>query len=275
MTPPRETRVNMLRYVVFLLGMCIGSGSLAQEVSAAVRSDLAPGGSLRVGLNLTNSATVTKDAKTGELRGVAVDLSRALAAALGVRFEPVLYPTSAKMAESARAGQWDMAFLAIDPARSRDIAFTPPYMEVHNTYMVPPASSLQTIADVDQPDVRIAVHERNATDLFLSRNLRHATLVRVAGEGAALELLRTGQAEVLATGHGLLLAHAANWPGARVLDGWFLAVGHAIGMPVGRDSGLTYLRNFLEQAKRSGQVQQMLDRQGFLGVLVAHSAPAM
>jgi len=248
--------------------------SVAQGVSAAVRSELTPSGSLRVGLNLTNTATVTKDPTTGELRGVAVDLSHALAQALGVKFEPVLYPASGKLAEGARAGQWDIAFLAIDPARSQDIAFTAAYMEVHNSYMVPPGSAIQKNADVDQPGVRIAVHERNATDLFLSRSLRHATLVRVATESAALEALRSGQADVLATGRGLLLEHASSWPNARVLDGWLRAVGHGIGVPADRESALRYLRDYVELAKRSGRIQQMLDRQAVLGVVVAPAAPA-
>lgn len=266
--------MDHLRCAAFVLGMGFASIAVAQDVSGAVRSELAPGGKLRVGLNLTNSATVTKDAQTGELRGVAVDLSRALAEEMGVAFEPVLYPSATKMAEAAGGGQWDVAFMAIDPARAQVIAFTAAYMLVPNTYMVPPGSSIQTIADVDRPGVRIAVDERNATDLFLSRNLRHATLVRVAGEPAALERLRTGDVQVLATGRGLLLRHAANWPGARVLEGWFLAVEHAIGVPAGRDSGLTYLRDFVEQTKRSGRVQQMLDRQGVEGVFAAPAAPA-
>lgn len=266
--------MTLLRCVTFLLGMCVVSVAAAQEVSAAVRSELAPGGKLRVGLNLTNSATVTKDAQTGELRGVAVDLSRALAEEMGVVFEPVPYPSATKMAEAAGGGQWDMAFMAIDPARARVIAFTAAYMLVPNTYMVPPGSPIQTLADVDRPGVRIAVDERNATDLFLSRNLRHATLVRVAGEPAALELLRAGDVQVLATGRGLLLRHAANWPGARVLEGWFLAVEHGIGVPAGRDNGLAHLRDFVEQMKRSGRVQQMLDRQGTVGVFVAPAGPA-
>jgi len=267
--------MSRLTYVAFLLGMCIAPVSVAQEASAAVRSELSPGGSLRVGLNLTNTATVTKDPTTGELRGVAVELSRALAQSLGAKFEPVLYPTSGKLAEGARAGQWDIAFLAIDPARSQDIAFAPAYMEVHNSYMVPPGSAIQKNADVDQPGIRVAVHERNATDLFLSRNLRYATLVRVGSESAALDALRTGQADVLATGRGLLLEHASRWPDARVLDGWFRAVGHGIGVPATRESGHKYLRDFVEQAKRSGRVQQMLDRQAVLGVVVAPAAPAI
>ena len=266
--------MKRLPHIAFILGMCIAQAAVAQEASVAVRSELAPGGSLRVGLNLTNTTTVTKDPNTGELRGVAVDLSRALADALGARFEPVLYPSAPKLTEGARAGQWDIAFLAIDPARSQDIAFTSAYMEVHNSYMVPPGSAIQKNADVDQPGIRIAVHERNATDLFLSRNLRHATLVRVASESAALDALRTGQADVLATGRGLLLEHASRWPNARVLDGWLRAVGHGIGVPAAREGAHKYLRDFVEQAKRSGRVQQMLDRQAVLGVVVAPAVPA-
>jgi polar amino acid transport system substrate-binding protein len=265
--------MNVLRYLAFLLGICVASSAIADGVPAMVRSELAPAGKLRVGLNLTNIVTFTKDAQSGELRGVAVDLGRALAAELGLAFEPVLYATAPKLVEAVGSGEWDVAFMAADPARAGEIAFTAPYMEVHNTYMVPPGSTIQTIADVDQPGVRIAVHERNANDLFLSRTLRHAKLVRVATEAATLEMLRTGQAEALASARGLLLARAAIWPGARVLDGRFLAVGHAIGMPVGRDNGFAYLSDFVEKAKRSGQVQQMLDRQGVAGVFLAPVAP--
>ncbi len=265
--------MNHLRCAALLLAMCVASVAVAQQVSTAARAELAPGGKLRVGLNLSNNTTVTKDAQTGELRGVAVDLSRALAEEMGVAFEPVLYPSATKMAEAA-AGQWDVAFMAIDPARAQVITFTAAYMLVPNSYMVPPGSPIQTMADVDRPGIRIAVDEKNATDLFLSRNLRHATLVRVVGEPAALERLRTGDVQVLATGRGLLLSHAANWSGARVLDGWFRAVEHGIGMLAGRDNGLTHLRDFVEQMKRSGRVQQMLDRQGVMGLIAVPAAPA-
>ena len=265
----RQSYKRPLRQLVLAAAIVVAMPLAAQEVSIAARSALTQGGKLRVGLNLANSVTVTKDTQTGELRGVAVDLSRALASTLGVTFEPVLYPSPAKMAEAASAGQWDVAFLAIDPARSRDVAFTAPYMEVHNSYLVPPGSNIQAMADVDQPGVRISVGERNANDLFLSRSLRQATLVRAAGEAAGFELLRTGQVQVQASGRGLLLAYAANWPGARVLEGHFLAVEHAIGVPVGRVAGLAYVRDFVEQAKRSGQIQRSLDRQGVAGVVVA------
>jgi polar amino acid transport system substrate-binding protein len=265
--------MKVLRCLALFLGLCVASVSFADEVPTRVRSELAPGGKLRVGLNLTNILTFTKDAQTGELRGIAVDLGRALAAELGLAFEPVIYATAPMLVQAVGAGEWDVAFMAADPARAREIAFTAPYMEVHNTYMVPPGSTIQTIADVDQPGVRIAVHARNANDLFLSRTLRHATLVRVATEAATLEMLRTAQADALASARGLLLARAAIWPGARVLDGRFLAVGHAIGVPAGRESGFAYVRDFVEKAKRSGKVQQMLDRQGVVGVFLAPAAP--
>lgn len=240
---------------------------------ASGRGALAPTGMLRVGLNLGNSATVTQDAATGELRGVAVALGRALAGAIGVALTPVVYPTVAYMVEAATAGAWDVAFLAVDPARMVDMVFTPPYMEVENTYLVPPGSAIQTMADVDQPGMRVAVQQSNAPDLFLSRTLRHAALVRsTTGDEAAFALLRAGQAHVLASGRAALLGYAATWPGARVLDGRFLAVEHAIAIPKGQEAGLRYLRDFVEEAKRSGMVQQAIDRSGVRGVRVAPAA---
>jgi polar amino acid transport system substrate-binding protein len=215
---------------------------------------------------------MSKDTTTGELRGVAVDLGRTLAQHLGVTFEPVIYPTVATMVEAVKAGAWDVAFLAIDPARAGNMVFTPPYIEVDNTYLVPPGSAIQTITDVDQPSIRIAVQQRNAPDLFLSRTLRHAELVRGGGPEATFELLRSGQAQALAANRTALLGLAATWPGARVLDGRFLAVEHAIATPQGRDAGLSYLRDFVEQAKRSGLVQQAIDRTGVQGVQVAPPA---
>jgi polar amino acid transport system substrate-binding protein len=143
-------------------------------------------------------------------------------------------------------------------------------MEVDNTYLVPPGSALQTMANVDQPGLRIAVPQRSAPDLFLSRTLRHAELVRSpAGLGAIVELVRTEQAQAVAADRASLLGVAATWPGARVLEERFLAVEHAIATPKDREAGLSYLRDFVAQAKRSGLIQQALERSGVRGVQVA------
>ena len=258
------------RYVAILAWACFAVCASAQHSAPAGQGELAPSGTLRVGLNLGNAVTVTKDATTGELRGVAVEVGRALASRLGVTFTPVTYPSVAKMVEAVKAGEWDVAFLAADPARAVDMAFTPPYMEVDNTYLVPPGSALQTLANVDQPGIRIAVPQRSAPDLFLSRTLRHAELVRsTAGLAAAVELVRTGQAQAVAADRASLLGVAATWSGAWVLEERFMAVEHAIAIPKDREAGLSYLRDFVAQAKHSGLIQQAIERSGVRGVQVA------
>src|SRR5262249_19783766 len=135
---------------------------------------------------------------------------------------------------------------------------------------VPPGSARQTIANVDQPNIHIAVPQRSAPDLFLSRTLRHAELVRsAAGLTAAGELGRTGQAQAVAADRASLLGVAATWPGARVLEERFMAVEHVIAIPKDREAGLSYLRDFVAQAKRSGLIQQAIERSGVRGVQVA------
>src|SRR5256885_3627873 len=150
--------------ITVLLGGCAS----APSVPPAVHNELVPTGKLRVGLILSNQVLVAKDARTGELSGVTVSLGKALAERLGVPFEPVGYPNPAALVNSFAANAWDIAFLAFDPARAQEVDFSPPYMVVDNTYLVPPGSSLQSADAVDRPNARIAVPERSAPDLFLS-----------------------------------------------------------------------------------------------------------
>src|SRR5262252_333947 len=157
-------------------------------------SALAPTGQLRIALNVGNPVLAVKDTATGEVRGVTVDLGRALAAKLGVTVALIEYPNVARIVDGARSGLWDIAFLAVDPARAGDTDFTPPYMEVEITYLVPTGSPIRTTADADRPGLRIAVPSRSTADLFLSSVLKRATLVRGETEAHTFEMLRTGQA---------------------------------------------------------------------------------
>lgn len=172
---------------VVALGLLAGCASI-QSVPPAARADLASTGKLRVGLILSNQVLVTKDAQAGELRGVTIVLGKALAKRLGVPFEPVGYPNPAALVQSFGRNEWDIAFLAFDPARARDVEFSPPYMVVDNTYLVPSGSKLESVESADLRGVKIAVPERSAPDLFLSRNLKAAEIVRVpGGADAAIE----------------------------------------------------------------------------------------
>jgi polar amino acid transport system substrate-binding protein len=241
-------------------------------ISSALRSDLAPTGKIRVGINYGNPVLATKDSVSGELRGVAVDLAREIGKRLDLPVELVGYDAAGKMVDALKAGAWDIAFLAIDPGREGEISFTAPYIEIEGTYLVPAGSPLHAVADVDRDGVRIALAAGAAYELFLSRNLKRAQLVRVPDPKAAFELLVGGKVEALAGVKQTLVTNAGKLLGSRVLDGRFLAIGQAVGIVKGRDAGAKYLREFIEEAKASGLVAQAIEKAGVRGVAIAPPA---
>jgi polar amino acid transport system substrate-binding protein len=242
------------------------------DLTAAVRSDLAPTGALRVGINYGNFILATRDAATGESRGVAIDLARELAGRLGVRVEIVAYDSVAVMVEAAPTNTWDIAFLGSDPAREKLIDFTAAYLEIEATYLVPGSSPLRSVGDVDRAGVRIAAPSKANYELFLSRSLTQATLVSTEGGGAAFQALTTGKVDALAGLKQALMDLADKLPGSRLLDGRFMAVQQSIGVPKGRAAGLAYLRGLVEEAKASGLVARAIAATGARGVSVAPRA---
>lgn len=241
--------------------------------SPSALSELAPTGTLRVGINYGNPVLATRDPGSGELRGVAVDLARELGRRIGAPVELVGYDAAGKMVEGLKGGAWDIAFLAVEPGRVGEISFTAPYIEIEGAYLVPAGSPLRTIADVDRKGVRIALAAKSAYDLFLSRSLQHAELVRAPDPGAAFELLVSGKAEVFAGVKQTLIASAEKLPGSRVLDGRFMAIYQALGIPKGREAAARYLREFIEDVKASGLVGRAIEKAGVRGVSVAPRAP--
>src|SRR5438132_7527822 len=182
-------------------------------ISPSLWSDLAPTGKLRVGINYGNPVLAKRDPASGDLHGVAVDLGRELGKRLDVPVELVGYEAAGKMAEAVGAGAWDVAFLAIDPGRADQISFTAPYMEIEGTYLVPAGSRIRSIADVDRDGVRIGVSSKSAYDLFLSRNLQHAQLVRAPNPDAAFELILAGKVYVVAEVRQPLVTNVQRIPG--------------------------------------------------------------
>ena len=242
-------------------------------ISPSLRSDLAPTGKLRVGINYGNPVLATRDPASGDLRGVAVDLALELGRRSGVPVELVGYEAAGKMVEGLQTGAWDAAFLAVDPGRTGEISFTAPYIEIEGTYLVPAGSPLRAIADVDREGVRIGLAAKSAYDLFLSRSLQRAQLVRAPDPNAAFELLVAGKVEVLAGVKQTLVTNAGKLPGSRVVDGRFMAIHQALGMPKGRDAGAKYLREFIEDVKASGLVARAIEKAGIRGVSAAPGAP--
>jgi polar amino acid transport system substrate-binding protein len=242
-------------------------------MSSAERSDLTPTGKLRVGINFGN-AVLANRREGGDPFGIAVDLARELERRLGVSIELINYDAAGRMADGAKAGAWDVAFLAADPDRAGEIIFTPPYLEIDTTYLVPAGSPLRTLADVDCDGVRIAVSAKSAYDLFLTRNLKRAQLVRAPGPQASVELFFSEKLDALAGIRPVLVEIALAEPGTRVMDGRFTAVQQAVGTPRGRDAAARYLREFVEDIKTSGFVAKTVEENGILGVSVAPPATA-
>lgn len=241
----------------------------AEPPPAAALHELAPTGKLRVTFIVSNAVQVVRDAG-GEWRGPAIDLGRELAKRLAVPFEPLGHPRAEDIVASARSGAWDVAFLAIDPARAGEVDFSPAYLEAHNGYLAPAGSRIASLAEADRAGVRIGVGQRDAVDLYLTRTLKNAELVRNAGgTPAALELIGAGKVDLYAANRQRLDELAAKLPGARILDGSVLAVRQAIALPKGRDAGLAFVASFIAEAKASGLVGEVIARAGLRGVTVA------
>ena len=252
----------------------LGASPTMSSVSPAIRSDFAPTGTMRVGINHGNLVLAQKNATTGEVKGVAVDMAHELGRRLGVPVELVQYTSAGQMTDALAAGAWDVAFLAREPGRAGEIGFTAPHLLIEGTYLVPAGAAYTRVPEVDRAGVRIAVSEKSAYDHFLTRNIKHATLVRGAGNSAGLGLLHAGKADVIAGVRQLLLMDEAKLPGSRVLDDRFMVIEQAMGMPRGRDAGLQYAKEFIEDVKASGFVARSLEKSGVRGVPVAPPEPA-
>ena len=245
---------------------------MAQTIDPAVRAELAPGGRLRAAINFGNSVLAKRDAATGAPRGVSVELARTLAERLGVPLDIVAYDAAGKVTDAARSGAWDIAFLAIDPLRANDIAFTTPYVLIEGTYMVRTDSPLRSVEEVDRSGLRISVGRGSAYDLFLTRAIKNATLVRVASSALAITDFAAGQSDVAAGVRQPLVEYALQNPGFRVMDGRFMAIEQAMGAPQGRPLAHAYLGRFIEEMKANGLVARVLLDTGERDAVVAPPA---
>jgi polar amino acid transport system substrate-binding protein len=242
--------------------------------SAQVLRDLAPEGKVRAAINFGNPVLAQKHPESGAPQGVSVDLARELARRLGVPIEFVTFDAAGKVFEALKRGAWDVAFLAIDPVRAAEISFTAPYVVIEGTYLVREASPLRAIADFDRPGVRIAVGKGAAYDLFLTREMKQAELVRADTSAGAVDLFVAENLDAAAGVRQPLLAYARQHRGYRVLEGRFTAIEQAMGTPRGRDAGLAYLATFVEEMKSSGFVAEGLARSGQRDATVAPPAAA-
>ena len=231
---------------------------MATDLLSTARSSLAPGGKLHAGINYSNFVLATRDPATSQPRGIAAELAREIARRLDVSLEFVTFDSAGRMADAAANGAWDIAFLANEPQRASQIAFSPPYLEIEAGYLVPPGSPIRSIAEADATGLRIAIAEKSAYDLFLSRSLQHARLVHANGMEGSYELFVAEKLDLLAGIKPWLKIVAGKIPGSRVLDGRFTAVQQCIGTPKDREAGISFLRKFVDEIKDSGFVPAYL-----------------
>lgn len=228
--------------------------------------DVAPTGKLRAGMNLTNALFTGQDAGTGELRGVSVDIMRELARRLDVEVAFIVYATPGEVADDASQNTWDVAILAIEQARAEKIAFSPPMTEIEATYAVHEDSSLRSALEADAAGVRIAVPDKAGYELYLSRTLRNATLVRAKTFGESIQLFNDGRADALAGLRPALLESMGKLPGARLLDGNFTRVNHGLGIPRERHEAAAYVKAFVEDLNSTGFIARSIERHGINGL---------
>lgn len=241
-------------------------------MSKEVVSELAPTGVLRAGINLSNFLLVTGRTASGDPQGVAPDMAAEIAKRLGVPIKLVPFKTPGELADAANTDVWDIGLIGAEPQRAETIAFSPAYVEIEATYLVPAGSPIKTIADVDRAGVRIAVTGRSAYGLWLDRNIKHAELVRSDTLDSAFEQFVSDKLDALAGLRPRLISDVAKLPGARILDGQFSAVQQAVGTARKNAAGAKFLRGFVEEAKSSGLVARLIERHKVVGLSVAPPA---
>ncbi len=241
--------------------------------SGDAAAELAPAGRLRAAINFGNPI-LAQHGPDGMPQGVSVALARELGRRLGVPVDLVPFNEAGRVFAAAGSGAWDVAFLAIEPVRAAAVSFTAPYVVIEGTYLVLQASPLHAPADADQPGMRIAVAEGSAYDLYLTRTLRHAALLRFPDTAAATDAFIQQRLDALAGVRQPLVALAADRPGTRVIPGGFMQIEQAMGTPQDRPAGALFLHAFVEEMKASGLVARALSETGQGSAAVAPPARA-
>jgi polar amino acid transport system substrate-binding protein len=241
-------------------------------MSPEIIAELAPTGVLRAAINLSNFLLVTGNSPSGDPEGVSPDMAREVARRLGVEVKYLTFKSPGELADAAADGIWDIGLIGAEPQRAEIIAFTPAYCEIEASYLVPAGSHFERIEDVDAEGVRIAVTGRAAYGLWLDRNIKRATLVRSDTLDSAYEQFVRDKLEALAGLRPRLLSDLAKLRGARIIDGKFMAVQQAIGTPRKNKAAPAFLRSFVEEAKASGLVAQLIEKHKVKGLSVAPAA---
>jgi polar amino acid transport system substrate-binding protein len=266
--------ISLLLAALAVASCATSSTTMAPAISPALRAEFAPSGTLIMGTNYGNIVHTQRDPAGGPPRGVAPEMARELARRLDVPIKYVTYEIAGKMADAVTENAWDIAFLAIDPARSETIAFSAPYVLIQGSYLVKQEAPMRRVEDFDRPGLKIAVGLKSAYDLHLSRVLKQAELVRYATSQGAVDAFVAGK-DGLGAAAGvkqLLVAAATKDPSFRVIDGAYMSIDQAAGVPRSRPQAARYLHAFVEEMKASGFVARKLAESGNADATIAPPA---
>jgi len=230
-----------------------------------VRQQLAPTGVLRAGINMSNFLLVTSKDEEGLPEGVSPSLAKAIAERLSVPVQLISYPGPGALADAIN--DWDIGNIANEKERAKTICFSPPYCEIQAQYLVPAGSCIRCIEDVDKPNVRIVAKERSAYDLWLTDNIKQATIVRTKSIDESFRVFCDKGYEVLAGLRPKLLEEASRLSGSTILPGSFTVIGQSVGCKRGLDEAAEFLHNFVEDSKKSGLISQLIEQFGVAGKL--------
>jgi polar amino acid transport system substrate-binding protein len=261
-----------MRLGLTLTAACLAAACSTPQVKApeAAIADLAPTGTLRAAINVGNAVLAARPAPpSDEPSGISVDLARELALRLGVPLQLIVYDAAGKVVEAGKAGMWDIAFVALDPARAADINQSPPYVQIEGAYLVRQNSPLRTNEDVDRKGNRVVVGRNSAYDLHLTRAFKQAELVRTPTSSAVVDLMLKENYEVAAGVKQQLENDARRVGGVRLLPGRFMVINQAMASRRGREAGARYLREFVEEMKASGFVAKAIQRHKQPSAIVA------
>ena len=242
------------------------------DILPSVLAELAPNGTLRAGINLSNFLLVTGKAANGDPIGVSPDMAAEIARRLAVQVAYSCYPDPGTLADGAAVDEWDIGNIGAEPRRAETIAFSAAYCEILCTYLVPAGSKIRSMKDVDQPGLRIAATGRTAYGLWLENNIRHAEIVQTDTIDSSFDVFVEQGLDALAGLHPRLIQDVGRLPGARILDGQFSAVQQAIGTPRRNTAAAAWLFDTVEELKASGFVAELIAKHGVVGLHVAPPA---
>lgn len=241
-------------------------------MTPTLRSAFTPTGTLRAAINLGNPILAGRDA-AGQPAGVSVDLARAFAHTIGAELELVVVDSAGKSVDAVASEQADIGFFAIDPLRAEHIAFTAPYVLIEGCYLVREDSPLRANEEVDRAGHRVVVGQGSAYDLYLTRTLNHAHILRAPTSPAVIDTFIEQGADVAAGVRQQLEADARRLGGLRLLDAHFMVIRQAMGTPRSRGpDAAAFLANFVETMKARGCIDAALQQHGIEGASVAPSA---